>query len=387
MTKDTELFYEPLEILEKLSGTGPEMTRWQTAFLCGLLKSNRPKKIVEVGVAAGATSAVILNTISMLNLDAELYSVDLSESFYRDKTKETGYLAKESEKFLAHPVKHTLCIGTLPEYLERIGGDIDFLILDTAHTLPGELLDFLAAFPMLKQGCCVVLHDIILNHLADPIAGENSYATKVLLSSVAAEKVVGKGNDTPYHSANIGAFYVTEDTGKYIENVFSALTIIWQYLPTAEQLERYRKHIAKYYKKELLEEYEDAVLMNTATRHKYEERKKEILQDKRACLKQVFVFIEKMKENNNIFLYGCGFYGKRLCWLLESCGIEVTGFVVSDGRDKPELSKPIYYPSELKKGNSTIILAMDKENRKSLDLTGYIVPEDGIFAFIQQYMI
>ena len=59
-----------------------EMTHFESGFLCGLLKRERPKKILEVGVAAGGTSAVLLKSISMLNLNAKLYSVDLCHKYY-----------------------------------------------------------------------------------------------------------------------------------------------------------------------------------------------------------------------------------------------------------------------------------------------------------------
>ena len=58
------LFKEPIEILDKISSDRKsEMTEWQLSFLCGLIKESRPQKLVEIGVAAGGTTAVILNCI------------------------------------------------------------------------------------------------------------------------------------------------------------------------------------------------------------------------------------------------------------------------------------------------------------------------------------
>lgn len=46
-------------------------------------------------------------------------------------------------------IKHQFLLGkAIPFVLERIGKDIDFLILDTAHCLPGELLDFIVCFSL-----------------------------------------------------------------------------------------------------------------------------------------------------------------------------------------------------------------------------------------------
>lgn len=66
MYKKVEAFYEPENILDLLSERCSEMTRDQRAFLGGLIKEKKPKKIVEVGVAAGATTCIILNCLEMM---------------------------------------------------------------------------------------------------------------------------------------------------------------------------------------------------------------------------------------------------------------------------------------------------------------------------------
>lgn len=170
MYKKTELFYEPENILDLLHEGGSEMSRDQRSFLCGLIKEKKPKKIVEVGVAAGATTCVILNCLEMMKdelYDTKMYSIDLSNSYYRDATKKTGYLVERIQGILKSYDHHTLLTGkTLAERIDAIAPDrdIDFLILDTVHSLPGELLDFILCFPYLKKGATVVLHDIRLNH-------------------------------------------------------------------------------------------------------------------------------------------------------------------------------------------------------------------------------
>lgn len=111
MENKIETFTEPIEILDKLSNRGEEMSAWQLASICGLIKEYRPQKIVEVGVAAGGTTAVILNCISMLCINTELYSVDISEKYYRDKRKKTGYLAEECQKILNRNINYKIFRG------------------------------------------------------------------------------------------------------------------------------------------------------------------------------------------------------------------------------------------------------------------------------------
>ncbi len=95
------LDYEPRrKILPKLpefvSPKGerePEMTEFQSAFLCGAIKQVRPKKILEVSVAGGATTAIILQALENLGEPYEMHSVDVAAKFYRDNSKASGFMA------------------------------------------------------------------------------------------------------------------------------------------------------------------------------------------------------------------------------------------------------------------------------------------------------
>ena len=181
MYQSVELYSKPEEGITNLQYS--EMTSFQHAFLCGLIKENRPNKIVEVGVSAGGTTGVVLQCLKMLNIKATMYSVDLSERWYRNESYETGFAVKEMGKDWGR-VTHEFLLGrAIPFYLEQIGKDIDFLILDTTHCLPGELLDFIICLPYLKDGCTVVLHDTIESHLTGV---DLEIATKLLFDVVTA---------------------------------------------------------------------------------------------------------------------------------------------------------------------------------------------------------
>ena len=41
--------------------------------------------------------------------------------------------------------------GITSNFIEKIGGDIDFVFLDTVHYAPGEWLDILQILPFLKK--------------------------------------------------------------------------------------------------------------------------------------------------------------------------------------------------------------------------------------------
>ncbi|RKI88653.1 class I SAM-dependent methyltransferase [Parablautia intestinalis] len=354
-----ELFREPLNIKRVLLDNNAEMSDLQHALLCGLIKQYKPKKIVEVGVAAGGTTAVILNCIFMLELDSEVYSVDSSEKYYRDGNKNTGYLVEECKNYLGKEVKHCMHVGGyLPEYLDEIGDNIDFLILDTMHTLPGELLDFLACLPRLNDGAIVVLHDIILNHLTE-FADVNAIATRVLLSSVVGKKIICRENDNQYNYIGLGAFEVTKETRKYIENVFSALLMTWNYIPDSEQIGLYRKHFLRYYSNDLVEEYDTAVEMNRNTLLK----KRMVRKD---GLYGIYELINKLADRKNIFIYGCGMYGTKLFDCLESFGVKIEGYVISDNQVKPEIDKRVEYISDIESSDCTFVLGMNVGKQKDI---------------------
>ncbi len=167
--KKVTLWEQPRKmILEKIPSVKnePEMTPFESAFLCGLIKQQMPKKIVEVGIAGGGTSAIIMECLSKLSDGCEFHAVDISEKFYRDKKKRSGFLAEEAGKYIKN-VKYQVHLGKIAvEYIDVIGENIDLLLLDTTHALPGEVLDFLTLYPYLSKNATVVLHDTAYNHFA-----------------------------------------------------------------------------------------------------------------------------------------------------------------------------------------------------------------------------
>lgn len=287
-----------------------EMTAGERGFLCGLIRDRRPKKIVEVGVAEGGTTTVILECVRELELDCAVYSVDLSESFYLDADKSTGYVVDVMaerggpgvREFLKG--KHHLMLGKiLPERIDDIGDEIDFLILDTMHTMPGEILDFITAFPYLSHDAVVVLHDTRYHYIW---RGQVGIATSVLLQSVAADKFLNNQEGYP----NIAAFQLNGDTAEYMLDVFCALMIRWSYLPLDEHLRSYEAAITRHYDAQCLQIFHQAK----------DEAKNYHIQWK----------MPRYGGFWHVLLYGNGNRGKKFLQQCVSLGIKIDGFVVSD---------------------------------------------------------
>lgn len=90
-------FEAPSEILSSLHGIQTSMmSDSERGFLYGLIREYRPKKIVEVGVAEGGTTAVMLNCIHEISLECDMYSVDLAEQYCEDPKKKTGWMLKKA---------------------------------------------------------------------------------------------------------------------------------------------------------------------------------------------------------------------------------------------------------------------------------------------------
>ena len=379
MNSNVGMFYEPVKILDQLSdGNRSDMSENELAFLCGLIKQSRPKKIVEIGVAAGGTTSVILNCIAMLDMRTKLYSIDLMTDYYLDENKKVGYQAEEARTILDQKLDHTLYTGKYSvECLKSIGEDIDFLILDTNHVLPGEILDFLACYPYLKKGGIVVLHDITLNFATNR---PYSYATKLLLDAVVADKYV---NLSIQDLQNIAAFQITDDTNKYIEDVFSALTITWKYIPSNKELSLYRKFYSKYYSLKYLELFDLSVKMNTKILNEMSETKKN-------NLVKIYDWIGSM-QYKRIYIYGCGELGRQFYYVLDKCSIDIIGYIISDGQKKAESNSKVFYLSEVDLNSETdvILIGVNPRLQKEIceelrnkGINEYIIPDSYILSII-----
>lgn len=227
--------YENYEtfVLDAISHTDfqtySEMLPSESAFLNGIIRKHKPLKILEIGVAAGASSVLILNAIKDLP-GAHLHSIDLSTSYYKNALLKTGFLIKNSFPELMN--KWTLHTGGIAlEFLDSIGTEIDLCLLDAAHVNPGELLDFLMIYPYLKKNAIIVIHDLIYQHNIDCRLG---FTCATLFSALKGEKFIPQtytGNTIP----NIGMVRLADLSDDDLLSIFWMLTLYWSYYPTEKQ--------------------------------------------------------------------------------------------------------------------------------------------------------
>ena len=135
------------------------MGKKQYSFINGIIRKHRPKNCLEVGVASGGSSVLILNAIKDIK-GAKLISLDLNTNFYLNPYYKTGYRVK---RFFPELSKNwQLFTGEQPHvFLEKLKMKFDFVFLDTAHITPGEIINLIEVLPFLNEKAIIILHDII----------------------------------------------------------------------------------------------------------------------------------------------------------------------------------------------------------------------------------
>ena len=229
-------------------------------FLYGLIRRFKPKKLLELGVSAGGSSSLILNAIKDIP-NSKLYSIDRRNEWYKNATKKVGWVVKEYFPRLAN--KWSLFSGrNAAEFLEVIGNNIDFVFIDTVHTTPGEMLNWLEVLPFLKEESIVVFHDIFLMFTPKYLKADTyNYSNNQLLCYIRGKLIMPSSNNNIF-SRNIGAIKLEKNQKNYYKQYFIALGNQWNYFPTDYDLNILRKHFKKYFRDELVEIYDAAVQKN-----------------------------------------------------------------------------------------------------------------------------
>jgi predicted O-methyltransferase YrrM len=196
------------------------------AFLAEMVAAHQPHRIVELGVACGASSAAMLQALDGLP-DSEgrvLYSCDVRSTCYFDEAYETGQACREMypeprarwQREFQRDARQILEI--LP------AASVDLTFIDANHAHPWPLLDLLHATAFAKPGSWVVLHDIDL-----PIQHPEYqvFGPRWLFQAWPFNKVKGVGTWT-----SIGAVQIPGDLSQLVSLALSLLERPWEQAPT-----------------------------------------------------------------------------------------------------------------------------------------------------------
>ncbi len=226
-----------------------EMSTSQYSLINGIIRKHKPKNCLEVGVARGGSSILILKAIKDIK-GAKLISLDLNRYLYFDEKYLTGYRV---QKFFPELMdKWQLFTGEQPHvFLEKLKLKYDFVFLDTAHISPGEIINWIEILPFLKENAIIILHDIIWHFIKEKrIKKIQSISSPqlLLMSALQGDKIIIRnGNNID----NMGAIFLYSNQKDYYLNYFLLLLSFWDYIPTEKQINEIRMFIKKYYKNSL----------------------------------------------------------------------------------------------------------------------------------------
>lgn len=242
-----------------------EMTARERQFVLECIEDKKPKKILEIGVAAGANSTLILDFLEKHNSlnSTAFYAIDYNKTYYRDlewgggvttkNPRESGFLVD----LLVPHLKDYYRVykgGYCANYLENVGDSIDLCIIDTVHAQPGEGLDFLMVLPYLSENATIILHDIAY-HTMDFDSRHHNICALLFLSLFGKKTIPRPYDNYGIAFQNIGACVLDSDQSRFHEYYFRILHFPWVYMPSKEDMSVFKKHIAKHYSQEFIEAF------------------------------------------------------------------------------------------------------------------------------------
>lgn len=176
----------------------------EVAFLTDRILETQPAYVVEIGTAAGASTALMLKTLELIGGARTLHSIEYLEHCYFDKSRKPGFMVDSI--YAAHPEWYRLHTSKTAFDLGEItsGKKIDFLFIDGNHMHPWAAIDTILALPFIKQDAVVVYHDINLHLLDDATKRDHQGAHHVFYNLPATKKITIAGRPYP----NIGSLTI-----------------------------------------------------------------------------------------------------------------------------------------------------------------------------------
>lgn len=243
------LNYERNIITEKMfNDANWILSKKQVYFMNGLIRKIKPKSCLEIGVAEGGSSILILNAIKDFD-NSSLVSLDLNTYYFRDNSLKTGHRVNTYFPELAG--KWSLYTGDLPNvFLDKLNKNFDFVFIDSAHESPGEILNIIEVLPFLKENAIVVLHDIFWHFIRTKSKPTREIkftpAPIYLMSTLYGDKLLVNNE-----FESMGAVFLYENQKEHYLDYFLLLNGFWEYMPSEKQIRDLTLFIKKYYKNDI----------------------------------------------------------------------------------------------------------------------------------------
>ena len=160
-----------------------------------------------------------------------LYSCDLETKDYINSNLEVGHIAKDYLPNLKD--KWKLFTGnTTSAFIEEIGGHIDFVFIDTAHVMPGEVLTIIEILPFLKKNAIISLDDLHFQQREKNYNQPYFYpCNNLLISVLRGKKIIFElEKNQPFKITKLGAVILYDNQEDYFFEYFYLLTNTWSYM-------------------------------------------------------------------------------------------------------------------------------------------------------------
>lgn len=222
------------------------VSRFDAMFLYDMVRGVRPRRVVEVGVASGGSTATILAALADAGVplvdergEAAVQGFDVLAHCYFDPSRPVGSAVREMAPGLEHGVRvHT---GRTAVDAGRMlaGQGVGLAFIDADHRHPCASADLLALVPALAPGAWVVLHDIMLDEATRRWAKKSGkmaadggqHGAQWLFEGWPFEKIRGGGDAERVGAGNIGAVRLPEDRAVTAADLRHVIDRAWETQP------------------------------------------------------------------------------------------------------------------------------------------------------------
>jgi predicted O-methyltransferase YrrM len=190
---------------------GGSISRNDAQFLFERVTATRCSNVVEIGTAAGVSTAVLCFCLSVAHGPEQpsngfgVVSYDQSATYYVDRSKPVGCAIHEMlpRELLQHvEFRNPATAINLREH--HAPDSIDLLFIDASHKHPWPTLDLLATLDLVRPGGEVILHDINLPLIAPEFP---DWGVKHLFDGLDLPKLTDQASDPP----NIGSVTIPRE--------------------------------------------------------------------------------------------------------------------------------------------------------------------------------
>ena len=226
-------------------------------YIQHLIREHRPKRFIEIGTASGLTTGFIARFLEE-NGGVSVTSVDLSDTFFGDRSKPTGYLAKEI--CTGSEVEIVLVTGRTSLDLAELGGPWDMAFVDANHQNPWPIIDTLAVAPHMTGSKIVIHHDLQLYRRYKAFRG---IGPRVLFN----EMPNSHRHAVPANGWNIFSIDLGLDQLVLEQVAIGALSMPWTARPwlNRETAQKVKGLISRHYSAELVAEFDECLQLNSGT--------------------------------------------------------------------------------------------------------------------------